>query len=332
MMDVRSPDISVLVCTRNRVNALQRLLASLDEQQLGGLECELIVVDNGSTDGTRSLLSQELHQLTITTLYEPIPGKSRALNRALAAAHGQLLAFTDDDITTSPMWLSALYECSVRYPTASVFCGPTTPCFPPGVPEWLTTHPFAAPMFARFEPDQADGPLPANLLPFGCNFAVRAAAIAEMTFRLDLGPSLEKGPTFGEDLDFVQRLQQQSPEVIFFRAAQVFHHIDRSRTELKQIYERAFHIGRAGVIQTGRPSFNHAWFDFSASSTDPVRQFERGGLINYYCGQLCELCALGDVSFDEQLWRIVDELAVRSHLDLLSDPALKFYESSCQTV
>jgi glycosyltransferase involved in cell wall biosynthesis len=58
-----------------------------------------VVVDNGSTDATAQVIVawMRAHEVTVQALHEPCRGKSRALNRALRAARGALLAFTDDD-------------------------------------------------------------------------------------------------------------------------------------------------------------------------------------------------------------------------------------------
>lgn len=68
----------MLVATRNRARQLGRMLSSLNEQRLDGLTCEVVVVDNGSTDDTQSVLSREWDRLRVVRLYEGVAGKSRA--------------------------------------------------------------------------------------------------------------------------------------------------------------------------------------------------------------------------------------------------------------
>jgi glycosyltransferase involved in cell wall biosynthesis len=66
----------------------------------------LIVIDNGSTDGTREVIRQaSLPNMTVEYVHDGKPGKSAALNRALPAAKGEILMFTDDDLRFSPSWI-----------------------------------------------------------------------------------------------------------------------------------------------------------------------------------------------------------------------------------
>src|SRR5262245_52827840 len=141
------PAISVLVATRNRASQLERMLSSLDKLTLEGLSCELIVIDNGSEDETKSILKRERTRFRLVALYEETAGKSRALNRGLGVAEGDLFVFTDDDVTASPVWLRSLYEACGKYASAPVFCGPIVPRFPPGTPDWMRNHRSAGQMF-----------------------------------------------------------------------------------------------------------------------------------------------------------------------------------------
>ena len=103
--------VSLVVCTRDRADRLERLLVSVGGQE-GAPSFELVVVDNGSRDRTPSLLADfaEAAPFPVVVVREPVPGLGRARNRGVAAARGRLVAFTDDDCRLPPRHLAAVAE------------------------------------------------------------------------------------------------------------------------------------------------------------------------------------------------------------------------------
>lgn len=93
---------SLLVATCNRKESLRRLLESIGRMELpDSLQVELIVVDNGSVDGTAEWLAQESIRpanVFFTALTEQRKGKASALNRGLACATGDFFLVLDDDV------------------------------------------------------------------------------------------------------------------------------------------------------------------------------------------------------------------------------------------
>jgi glycosyltransferase involved in cell wall biosynthesis len=83
---------------------LNSILAAIDRAQV---KAELIVVDNGSSDGTANVLARS-RDARVQALQESQLGKARALNRALDIAKGELLAFIDDDRRTHPDYVQDL--------------------------------------------------------------------------------------------------------------------------------------------------------------------------------------------------------------------------------
>src|SRR5262249_47413690 len=136
-------DASVLIATRNRGPLLERTLNHLKRQELAEIHWELIVVDNGSTDNTASVLARASEQLPLIVIHESHPGKNVALNRALAVARGNLLVFTDDDVEPSSQWLLSLFSASRRWIGWSIFCGPIYPDYPAKAPLWLRNSRYA---------------------------------------------------------------------------------------------------------------------------------------------------------------------------------------------
>jgi glycosyltransferase involved in cell wall biosynthesis len=91
--------ISVVIPTRDRLPTLERTLAALAQQDIDAAAAELVVVDNGSEDGTlQALEARSLDfPLVLRAISEPRAGAGPARNAGLAAARGETVLFLGDD-------------------------------------------------------------------------------------------------------------------------------------------------------------------------------------------------------------------------------------------
>ena len=115
-------ELSVVVATRNRETLLRKLLDALAAQS--DQDFELVVVDDGSTDGTAALL--EAHGAARVLRHERPRGPATARDEGWRSAGGSLIAFTDDDCVPSPGWVAALKRAVHADPGAAVM-GRTLP-------------------------------------------------------------------------------------------------------------------------------------------------------------------------------------------------------------
>jgi glycosyltransferase involved in cell wall biosynthesis len=108
------PLISILIPTQGRLDQLAQLLEGL--RRLDSRESithEIIVANNAPDEAIASSVEGLVRQFAADEperwihVREPVPGKSRALNRAISFARGQILGFLDDDVEISPAWLEA---------------------------------------------------------------------------------------------------------------------------------------------------------------------------------------------------------------------------------
>jgi glycosyltransferase involved in cell wall biosynthesis len=96
-------EVSVIVPFRNERRYLERCIDALAAQDYEGPH-EVLLVDNGSTDGSAELARGR----PVRLLTEPGRGSYRARNRGVAASTGRILAFTDGDCVPEPGWLRML--------------------------------------------------------------------------------------------------------------------------------------------------------------------------------------------------------------------------------
>src|SRR5260370_30940580 len=92
--------LSIIIASYNRAESLLTFVEELARQVvLEGVSWETVVVDNNSTDGTKSVIAPlvETSPQHYKYVRESRQGKSIALNTGLRAATGEILVFTDDD-------------------------------------------------------------------------------------------------------------------------------------------------------------------------------------------------------------------------------------------
>jgi glycosyltransferase involved in cell wall biosynthesis len=99
------PDVSVVIPTHNRVHYLEKTIASCFRHN-SSLTVEVIVVNDGSSDGTREYLDS-LTDPHVHPIHQESQGAQVARNQGLRAAHGKCIKFLDDDDWLTPGGLAA---------------------------------------------------------------------------------------------------------------------------------------------------------------------------------------------------------------------------------
>src|SRR4029453_9793931 len=112
-----------------RAASLARTLDSLAEAEPPRASWEVVVVDNGSEDDTQQVIARSRPGLPLRGVLEPRPGVSHARNRGVAAAAGEYLIWTDDDVTVCRDWLRSYESAFEANPQAAFFGGPIRPRF-----------------------------------------------------------------------------------------------------------------------------------------------------------------------------------------------------------
>ena len=274
--------ISVLMCTYNRAARIGATIESLVTQALSGSPSwEILIVDNNSPDNTRQVIEdfQRRNPGLIRYFLEKQQGISHARNAAIREAHGEILAFIDDDETAEPGWLQNL--------TAALHNGEWAgaggrvlppPDFSP--PQWLSLKSwFVSGPLASFDRGMNPGVL--DDPPYGANMAFRKEVFDRCgMFRTDLGRS-GKNLVSNEDTEFGRRVFAAGLKLRYEPHALTYHPVDRSRLHRSYFLYWWFYKGRSDVRELGNPPGARKLFGI------PLRLFRAVGwaavrwMINY---------------------------------------------------
>jgi GT2 family glycosyltransferase len=219
---VTEQSVSLVVATFNGREHLETLLIALAEQTFPREQFELIVVDNGSTDGTVEFLRK--HPLSVRVVEnEQNVGFAVSCNQGAAQADGRHLALLNNDMRPEPRWLERMVEALESSP-------PEVVCVGSRIKNWDGTRvDFAGGGVSFNGMGYQDGhgarvgseeePVGPERLLFACG----GAMLVDRRVFLDVGGFDGRFFAFYEDVDFGWRLWVLGYEVAFCSDAVVFH-------------------------------------------------------------------------------------------------------------
>jgi glycosyltransferase involved in cell wall biosynthesis len=229
--------LTIAICTWNRAPLLAMTLERLCAPGVLSGGCEVLVVDNGSTDGTPDVVARYKDRLPLRMAHESEQGISPARNRALDEASGTHLLYIDDDVLVGPGWLEAYRAAFRAHPDAGVFGGPIRTRFLGTPPAWLVQSlPLVASAYAVRELGPREfrlEPVPAKL-PYGANMAFRLDQARQHRFDPVLG-RVRKGMVGGEEIAFMARMLQAGATGWWVPGAGVEHLLPRTRQTLRYL-------------------------------------------------------------------------------------------------
>jgi len=118
--------VTVAVCTRNRAERLRECLDALDTIEYPSHLLEILVIDNAPSDTrTQEVVAQ--YSPRMRYVCESRPGLDWARNRAIREARGEIIAFTDDDVSVDRGWVSAIAAAFAEEPHAMCVTGLVVP-------------------------------------------------------------------------------------------------------------------------------------------------------------------------------------------------------------
>lgn len=220
--------LSVLVCTHRRPDGLARLLSSLQAQIEGRWDRQLVVVNDGTHDGSYEAALAPYRRFV---RYEPLAenvGTAKARNRSAELARGDFLVFVDDDCVAPPHWLDWLESRLAAQPELDVVGGTTRPL-----------DPEAANLVGRVQGHYGLLPRPYRLDTGEQLFVTACLAVRAEAFRAVGG--FGTGPLFaiaGEDSDLSVRLMRARARSRVDIEWHVFHVLSRKLVSEVRRYRR----------------------------------------------------------------------------------------------
>lgn len=258
---------SVVICTYNRVERLAAALRALDRLEDPGVCCELVVVDNGSTDGTAALLAEWVASARAggplrRALHEPRSGKSFALNRAVEATASEWLALTDDDVLVEPDWLRVAADAFAADPDVDYVGGKVLPIWEAPPPPWFSMR--ERDLFGTIAIlDYGDEPFVfRGRVPLGANIVYRRRAFERAgLFRVDLGRdhSTLRGQEFPEHL---LRLEAAGGYGRYVPALVVRHHVPAWRLTKRYVRQWFYWKGISRAVMAESAPVDDQGVDF----------------------------------------------------------------------
>lgn len=118
---------SIVVPTYNRKEKLMQCLASLSKQCYPKDQYEVIVIDDGSTDGTSEIMTYYFGDSNVRYFYQKNGGCAKARNLGIVMAKGNIIAFTDDDCVVPWGWITALDTAFSEHPEVAGVGGTLIP-------------------------------------------------------------------------------------------------------------------------------------------------------------------------------------------------------------
>jgi glycosyltransferase involved in cell wall biosynthesis len=263
----------------------------------------LIVVDNNSRDSTATLVQSFAQHapFAVRYVFESAQGLTRARNRGIAEAKGDVIVFTDDDVTVEPNWLERLSRV-FDDPNCMAAGGKIVAVWNSPKPAWLAEKgPFALhKVIVSF--DCGDETREAPEPPFGANMAFRKELFARYgVFRPDLGRTGNMLLS-GEETEMFLRIIRGGETIMYAGDAVVYHPVAEER--IRKSYFRSWYFN-SGKEQ-------------ARTETIPVDWIRWFGVPKYFFKLLVQLGLKSWFTFDVKR-RFFHELQVYKLLGRMSE-------------
>jgi len=232
------PAVSIVIPVKDRAEELGRCLASLNDLTYPQELLQIIVVDDGSSDGSAEVARRA--GATVIPSGGTGRGPAAARNEGAAAAKGDILAFIDSDCTASREWLAELIPAFNDHRTAAVGGLVDGMCTESAVDRYEAVM---SSLSLGSRERMGSGGDDTFYLP-SCNLLVRRLAFRSVD-------GFDDSMHVGEDVDLTWRLRDHGWTIAYLPAGRVYH---EHRSTLRSFMSRRFDYGTSeGMLQILHP-------------------------------------------------------------------------------
>lgn len=241
--------IDIAVCTRNRLPLLRDTLAALGEAMREIPAARILVVNNGSTDGTAAWLAEAASRdPRIVPLSEKRPGLYNARSAAIRHFEGEILVFVDDDVLPAPDFLRHL-SAAFSDPAIGAVGASIEGLFNKPLPSWFSARFLSHIPVLPFDGAPATCAYPCY--PPGACLAIRRAPCLDHFLTparraAELG-SGGRGLVDGDDTDLCEIYARAGFRIIRIAEAKVRHRVHSNRLTPEWIIGKFERDGRLRV-------------------------------------------------------------------------------------
>ncbi len=231
---------SIIICTYNRAAYLGDTIDSILGNVDSGIDYEIVIVNNNSTDATASIIAKYGTIPTVKSFLEEKQGLSNARNRGINESTGDVLIFLDDDIALHPSYMKKCRQC-FEDEKQSIVGGKVLP-FQVDIPAWLPAKYYY--LVSVF--DLGDEPHYVDKL-MGANYAMTRSVAERVGF---YNPELgRKGSALlgGEEIDYLNRCSSAGYKILYDPQLVVFHKINEKLNQ-KYVYDYALLLGKSEAL------------------------------------------------------------------------------------
>lgn len=245
------PFLSIVICTYNRAALLKMAIESVVLPNKTSNRYEIIVVDNNSTDDTRTVIEDyAAHYSQIHYVFEKNQGLSFARNRGWKEAKGEYVIYLDDDAKAKDGWLSAAAQVAEEL-NPDLFGGPFFAFYLQSKPKWFKDQ------YGSHSLGENSRYLNPGEFLTGGNMAIRRSLLQKLNgFKNNFGMSGNK-IAFGEETELQIRIRLENPNsrIYYEPNMSILHLVRPEKMRISYLIKQIFSDGRDTFRIFEQPDF-----------------------------------------------------------------------------